>query len=247
MDPDISGFMPPQQAQSNPLKRLMVVTIAIFAGLLVWFVADKMYLALHFRVVSTNPPASNVATISPFFKVMFNKPLSSKGLSVSSKPSVIKSYSVNGDTLDIKLNIPMSSKHSYSIIISSVSDTAGAHILNTSFSFTPKYVQSQNLPSDQGKALLKQQSKYTPSHKDPILSYLPHSTLDYTLNPSIQSDGSIVLQAQLLLPPGVTGTEANNDIAQYKQEINQYIESIGLNPANYNIQYQIVHESLSGV
>jgi hypothetical protein len=72
---------------------------------------------------------------------------------------------------------------------------------------------------------------------DPIVQYLPHSTLDYNL--TIESSDKKILNAQLFLS-GADQSNASAATALYKQEVVDYITSVGLNPADYTINYTVV-------
>src|SRR5262249_32745118 len=124
-------------------------------------------------------------------------------------------------------------------------------INNKSIKFTAQSLSYNQMPKDAQKYLVSHQDNYAPVQKDPILASLPYSTLDFNLDSSFPTGKNgkptLVLQAQLLLAPGVTGAEATTDTEQYKQEVLDYIKSLGLSPDNYTIQYQTVQEQLNGV
>ncbi len=225
------------------LAVLAVIVLCIFAGI-------KIYQAVVFRIVSTSPQTNLVATTTPFMKVTFNKTLSNTGVALSSTSGIIKSNSVAGKTLIIYLDYPLKANTRYSINIVSIKSTSGSTINSKSITFTAQNLPYGQMPKAQQKYLVSHQDNYTPVQKDPILASLPYSTLDFSLDSSFPTgkDGqpTLVLQAQLLLAPGVTGAEAATDTAQYKQEVLDYIKSLNLNPDNYTIQYQVVQEQLTG-
>jgi hypothetical protein len=72
---------------------------------------------------------------------------------------------------------------------------------------------------------------------DPIIQYLPHSTLSYQINSRTGDDGKVTLTIQLLLTEADrrTGEQAAVDI--YKSEALDWIRSKGLDPNNYTINY----------
>ncbi len=143
--------------------------VLIVAGVaLLVFLGYQFYLSRHFRVVSTNPSTKNVATISPFLKINYNRQLSSKGLSVTSSYSVVKSYEVQGKTLVVNLKTPMTASYQYYVKVNSISDNNGEKLVGRVFVFTPKKILSKNLPEDQKQALLKTQSQ-RPRSKNSIV------------------------------------------------------------------------------
>lgn len=75
---------------------------------------------------------------------------------------------------------------------------------------------------------------------DPIFKYIPHSTLDYSLT-GASNGGQALLTAQLFL---TAVDQSNPDVAtaQYKQEVLDYINSVGLDPSKYTITYTTVSQ-----
>jgi len=203
-----------------------------------------------FHIVSTDPPVSRVSNSIPFFNINFNKPLVSKSLKITSSPDIISSYNVSGKAIDISLK-PLTVNQAYTITINSLAATDNETIQNKSLRFVAQYISPQDLPNDQKQAILHNQENYSSPADNPIVGHLPHSTLNFILSAQVttgtNSKPSLVLQAQILLAPGVTGATAAADINQYKQDVLSYIQSLGLNPAQYNIQYQIVNETITGV
>jgi hypothetical protein len=148
-----------QQPNTLLLKRLgllLVLLMLLVAGY-------QIYLGVHFRIVSTSPKICDMYIYSPFLKVNFNRQLTAKSLSVSSKPTIIKSYSVSGKVLTINLNYPLNSSGSYAITLNSVSDTKGKTIGAKTFTFKPKYVPYSALSTDQQKTMLQNQTQKQPS------------------------------------------------------------------------------------
>src|ERR1700722_17293767 len=72
------------------------------------FCVFQVYSTLTFHETSTDPGVNNVATLSPFFKINFNKSLSSKNIKISYKGGAGDTYKVQGKTLTIYLNYPLS-------------------------------------------------------------------------------------------------------------------------------------------
>jgi hypothetical protein len=124
-------------------------------------IAAAAYLVIvnsKFHVTGTNPGTAKVATISPFFKVNFNKNLSKANLSVSSEPSIIKSYDVDGKVLVINLNTPLIDGKPYNVTIKSIQDTDSDVLTDKKFDFVPQIISAQDLPKDQADAILKAQA-----------------------------------------------------------------------------------------
>ncbi|HSW85256.1 MAG TPA: Ig-like domain-containing protein [Candidatus Saccharimonadales bacterium] len=148
------------------LTQLIKPIVFIALVLLAVFLAFEFITSRHFHVVGTNPKTNKVATVSPFIKIKFNKPLSKKGVSINSSYSIIKSYNIQDKTLVITLKTPMTQGYNYFIRIKSIADLDGDTIVNQVFSFTPKYISPQDLPKDQQRALLQLQTNHPKSQGD---------------------------------------------------------------------------------
>lgn len=70
---------------------------------------------------------------------------------------------------------------------------------------------------------------------DPILKHLPHSTLNYriTLDPSLPYTLSVVISTTAADERG----DANAAISRYKEQVLDWIHSVGLDPQDYTINY----------
>lgn len=228
------------------IKKIAAVAAVIFVALIVWSAFQKS----HFDVAGTDPNLKDASIITPFIKVSFTKNISDKGLVVESSPKIVSSTSVTAKTLTIKLNTPLKPNTKYTITIVSVNSTGGQVITNKTLSFTPKDVPFDKLPKQQQDAIMNVQSQKLPVTTDPLLSVLPHNTLDYSIDPVFSEDANkntiLTLHIQLLLAPGVSGAEEANLTAQYKQEALDYISSQGRDPAAYTIEYEVVHQTLGG-
>lgn len=86
------------------------------------------------------------------------------------------------------------------------------------------------------------------SESDPILRHLPYSTLDYTITAyeypedhDHEEDGhaheGLSIQVDVLLSEADYKTGVAEVIYSYEEEVEDWIESLGLNPDNYNIEY----------
>lgn len=80
------------------------------------------------------------------------------------------------------------------------------------------------------------------SPSDPILKHLPYSTADY----SVVLDPSTEKTLKATIRTTAADERFNSDLAikKYKADLNDWITSIGLNPADYKINYTIIRASL---
>jgi hypothetical protein len=232
------------------VRKKILLTAIVVVLLLVGVLIVATRLTTHpLKVVATNPQLNNISNITPFLKIDFNETVESSGLSVTGSDNIVKSFSASGNVVTVLLQ-NMQKNTNYSVTLDSAKTNSGSTVTNKTFSFkTNGVIYTWQLPKDQQKVLMQEQAAAQPK-TDPILAYLPHATLDYYLSSTantVNGQPQLVLQAQLDIFPGnlVNGSEADT-IAAYKQQVLNYISSLGLNPAKYDIQYQVVTEQLMG-
>jgi len=224
--------------QQNFINKSSVIKIIVVVLLVVVvFVGYSRYIDSKFRVVGTSPATGKISTISPWLDIDFNRQITQKGFSISHIPKFVNNYTLGKEMLVLNLNTPLDSGQVYSITFS-VTDTVGDKLINKTVSFQPNNIPFSSLPKDQQKTILNDQAAYSRAHNNPILAYLPHNTIDYNLSGSYNNHSQLILYAELFLSEADMSNQ-NSAIANYKQEVASYIESIGLNPANYNIDYSI--------
>ena len=221
----------------------IIVLLSVITLLLLIFVG---YQGIVFRVTGTSPSINNVAAASPYLIIHFNKSLDASSLKYSTNTSFITSATVMNNSITFNLSYPLSVNKTYSLTILTISSQGGSKLTNITYRFVPKNLQFNQLDPSQQKQLINNQDRSQTGTNDPILIHLPYSTLDFTLMPLITSQDTsskISLQASLLLSAADVGNE-DAAIAQYKQEVINYIESLGLNPSNYNISYVVVQPTM---
>ncbi|HSX36565.1 MAG TPA: Ig-like domain-containing protein [Patescibacteria group bacterium] len=216
-----------QQIISKKYARWLVALVA--AILLVW-AGYFIYNSFTFRLTGTNPGVNNVATISPFFKINFNKNLSPRGLSVSASPDVIDSYSINGSAITVLLKTPLDSSQTYTLKVHGIASTGGKTLPGHSFSFKPRYLPSSQLPKDQQQALQNIQQQYNQTiQSDTLIQLLPFTSGGNEFNISYQ----VAYKSQ---KPIVTVT-ITAPSSQGQTDALAWIKSIGADPNKYTIQY----------
>jgi hypothetical protein len=204
-------------------------------------IALTLWHMASFHVVSSSLTAKNISTISPYFTVSFNENLSAGSARVTSSPNVTgNNTTINGKNLTIPFTTTLNANTYYAITITRITSTSGKVLTNQTFTFKPTYIASQNLPGNQQKKLVGQQSDGKINANDPIVPHLPYQTTDFSLaedtNPQNNPSGTFPLIATLTLSQADMGDETTA-VAQYKQEVVSYIQSLGLNPSNYTITY----------
>lgn len=230
-------------------RRILRVAAALLAPIVLALIVYAIVQAQIFHVTGTNPNTNAVSVSAPFFKISFNKQLVASSVHVTMTPNSVQSVSVDGRQIVLTLN-KLASGQSYTVSIDHAVASDGKEVSGVIVRFVAKDILVADLPADQRQAVLKKQDRYTGPNKDPILSHLPYSTLDFSLSPLITTDQTgksvLVLQAQLF----VTEADANTNEAaatdHYKQEVQDYIKSLGLDPAKYTIRYSTDNGSPPG-
>lgn len=110
------------------------------------------------------------------------------------------------------------------------------------------YITAIDQPSANAALAWITQSGYDPNKLnvvtilEPLLNHLPYQTTDFILKPSFVSGQNnqprLEIDATLLL----SHADASNPTAAaatYKQEVISYLTSLGVNPANYTINYTV--------
>jgi hypothetical protein len=198
-------------------------------------------------VTSTNPPTSSVSSVAPFFRINFTQPLSNDNLSLTvSDPSIIRRQVISNKTLILTLNQLQIDKL-YTVTINSITSKSGKTLTNQSFRFTTKNIPYNQLPKDQQQGIINTQSYSTNGQNDPILKYLPASSLHYTISAQFSNDSTtknnLVLATQILLSQADLGSGEGNTIKSYEEEATDYIKSLGFDVSKYDFKFIVVRPS----
>lgn len=105
----------------------------------------------------------------------------------------------------------------------------------------PGYILTVTCPLEQqllyGTFNCKDESSQQTSNIDPILKYLPKSTLNYEIKATVVDDKVSKLNVRLILAESDYNTGVNNAINKYKAEALNFIKATGQDPNNYIIEY----------
>lgn len=204
---------------------LIVIIVCLVVGL-----GYAIYNSLVFRLVSTSPSTSNVAVVTPFFKVNFNKQLRSRSVKVSGSTGLVASYSTQGSTLTILFNQPLELTKHYSLVVRDIVASNGQTLPNKTFSFLAKNIATSNLPADQRAALNTQQQQYDEAISgDPLVQLLPFQggggefTVDYKVSYVKQRVVPIII--------------VTSSTTQGQQDALAWMKQVGVDPTKYQIQY----------
>lgn len=218
------------------LSVLIITITAIVIGFLI-------YNNSLFRISGTTPGLNNVSVISPFIDVHFSKQITVDGLSLNSENLNITGFeSPDNKTLRIYFEEIILDEE-YSISIDVIKSNTGKELKNKVITFTPKDIPFESLSGAQKEAILKNQDKTSNIKSDPILAHVPYGGLNYQLDADSRADG-LVLIAEIRLSKADVTTDKASAVALYKQEVLYYIQSKGLNPNSYTIEYKIIEPSI---
>jgi hypothetical protein len=223
-----------------PLKKIIVPLVLIAAVIVSLLIVRSM----QFRLVSTDPSTSAVSNISPFIKINFSKTLDAKGVTITPDNMLIDSYSVDNKTITVNLKAMYIGK-TYTINLGQVRSQEGKVLSNLSVRFTAKDISFKELSKDQQQAILKRQDAAPKASNDPIFQYVPYSTLSYTINAYVgatsqTNPSGVYLKADILISNAELSGDLQGTINQYEQAVRDYIQSKGLDPAAYVIDYNVV-------
>lgn len=210
-------------------------------------VARTIYLNIVFRASSTYPNTRNFPTSAPYIDINVNHTLAKQDITktISSQPNVVESIEQIGNkTIRLKLAALEDGTH-YKLAIDNIRDTGGKVIRNVTLTIKAKYIPFDRLSKELQRAISDDQDQEQQT-SDPILSHLPYGGLNYRLTAEVDTsnNGKVVINAQIILSASDVRTNKQAAIKLYKRQIQGYIKSLGLNPANYSIRYTIVEPTI---
>jgi hypothetical protein len=214
-------------------KKIVALGIVIVLVVIAYVAVSN----LGFKIKAVRPPLDSVGALTPYIDFSFNKTLDSETTKVESSPAwVITQQDVQTNKIRVFLQRPLIVGSTYKLSLSAKA-AGGDKMIRRTYSFTVKDIPFEKLPKEQQEYLTTGQNQG--AFKDPILADLPHATPEYKLSGSLdnsQRPAKLKLQATLYL---TQADMSNQDAAeaQYKQNVQEYISSLGLNPDDYQIIY----------
>lgn len=213
-------------------RQILLLLLIFFIGVISYAV---YFYFLSLSITSTNPSLGSISYQTPFIKLGFNKEIKKDSIKLTSSVGNVNKWDVNKKILDIDFSKPFEINQDVIITLSAES-IDGYRITNKILRFNTKDISSENLPNDQKKALKDKEQAKPSYYTDPILKFIPNSTLDYAITPNfISSKEYKGLQVDITLyltnVDISTGRQAAMD--KYLLEAKEYIKSKGLNIENY--------------
>ncbi len=228
--------------KSFPIRTVIIVAITILAPLVGFLIWDSM----QFKVVNITPDTSKpVSTSTSVIRIEFNKPLSNDGSydrSIVTDPQlIVRDIEKEDSAIILQINA-LKQDYFYELTMHDIYSNDGQVIDIINLSFNATYIPFNKLPREQQQ---QETLGVDPNYKeDPLLAYLPHSTLSYTLYGSHEmnheGEYAFILNANILLTAADVRIDKQAAIDRAKKQINDYIASKGLNPVEYQIRYTVV-------
>lgn len=220
-------------------KNWRLFTLAIVIILIGMFIYRQFFTLF---ISSTNPNLSTVSYLTPFIELNFNKPIQQKSFKIKDPADVIDEEMTRFGSIKIRLytNTEKFDVDDIESFFVSATSTDGHTLTMSRVSFTVKNISFDNLPSDQQKVIKRLEDKKPTYYTDPIFKYVPHSTLDYNIQPNFietadseqGEQNALSLDITVYIPEAEKLNEAKK-IKQYLDEAKDYIRSNGLDPDNY--------------
>lgn len=237
MEPDT-----PYARIARPRRSFMpfiVVVAIIVAGI----VGISYTISLRFHMTGTTPGGNALTPYVTQLNLNFNRELeANKTATPVANQNIILSSNVSGKSITIRLNTPLRDTTTYTITLAVVQAKDGSQLHNIKFVFRPTNTPFDKLSKKQQQDLIATQDHYPAVNQDPILGHLPYSTLDFNLDAVITKNAAgkeVVEIDATLLPSAADLSNEAAAIAQYKQEVVNYIKSLGVDPNNYTINYTV--------
>ena len=226
----------------NNAKRKPILFILITVLLLI--VAYETIQVFKFHIVSTDPKLSGVSDLATYMDIDFNKTLTGSG-SITSQPDLIQSYSIKGKTIHLDFKAKGNNKK-YTVTLTNIQAVSGDS-LSRVLSFKIKDIPFDKLSEAQQQGVVNSQDPYDPSlpTSDPLVQHLPYGDLDYKIDYLVDTKNNrpaLEVQISVILAGAdykLSRPALEKVINERKQEALDYIKSLGLNPAKYDIQYII--------
>lgn len=227
------------------IKKILLVLLGLGAVILLGL---NMYKSSHFGVTKIIPGnKGTIATSTDTFEIRFNRELdASKDYKKDSidDGGIIKSIKAEKKSLFITVK-QLKEGTSYNFTIRNIYDKKGSFVSSLPFSFKATYISEANLTKEQRDLMAKNTDKGISI--DPLLSQLPYGGINWVLTGDYESTESgtiLVINAKITFSKSDVTTDKAAAFTTYKKQINDYITSLKLDPAKYNIRYQLIEPSI---
>lgn len=210
------------------VRRMRLVIAFLIVGILV-LGAFIIYRAVAFRVTGTDPGTNAVATVSPFFKISFNKPLS-ESVAVSFYPQNFPtSYKISGSSVIVTFGKQLQEGATYNLRLTHIVDTAGTRLSDKVFVFQAQSLSSSSLSTAQQKALEAKQASFNAIKADGLVQLLPFTGGGNEFSVSYNVDYT-QQNPRLIIVVSAATSQGQTDAVNW-------IRQVGFDPAKYTITF----------
>lgn len=220
-------------------KRILVASLLPL--IIIGFFVLRFFFTLY--ISSSSPSLGAISYQTPSLKLTFNKPLQSSSVKIEGNGVIFEDkVSIKDSTIKLYLNSAnLSAGKEASFSLKAVSNDGFKY--DSTVRFTPRDISFSDLPSDQQKEIKRLEGERPAYYTDPIMHYIPYSTLSYALAPSFVTtpDGETRLTIDLTVY--LSQVDLSNKATIIKQrvaEAKKYLSSKGLNPDQYSFNLDII-------
>ncbi len=218
------------------MKKLLLIGLVVLAvagsGAYLW------YYKTHFLLTSSDPSNGGKVSSVHAITLKFNQALDTKATAgFSIDPAVAGSVNISGKQFIFTPTNCYQLGTTYTLRLSDPVSISGKHAKPAQLSFTATYIDTTKLPTaDQQQAASQTDAL---ENQQPIVQYLPHETIDYKIDYTVNTDNSLTLNVTLYAILNRPDQESSYQaqLKQFKSEALNYIKSIGFDPAKYKITY----------
>jgi len=227
-------------------KRPIVFIGTTLAVLLIGWGIFYNFVIFHITSISPNPNGASYLT--PRLIIGFNKDLVGESVKVTLDNKDLVT-SVDGHKLTITLPGDLTGNKTYDITIKAISSKSGDTMKDRKISLRTVLNSDSLSEADKKLILDQQQANKSSLVNDPIFTYVPHSTLDYSIEGIVNNAGTEFKKITLKISINLTAADVkiNRDsaIKQYQAEAMNYLNSLkDIDISTYSIEVSVIEPTL---
>jgi len=182
--------------------------------------------------------------------LFFNKELDPKSINIDDDEQLfyLEKNKIDKSSVMLYTNTPnlnIGQKKSFTLSAKSID----GYTLKETLRFSINDIPFEKLPDDQKKLIKKLEGEKPSYYKDPIMQYIPYSTLEYSIEPNFtpsiydtDEDKEVyILTIDIKVYLSAVDIDEGEDVVsqRYLKQAKNYIRSKGLNPDKYEINFYI--------
>lgn len=223
-------------------KKLLII---IFGALALFiFGAYKIWENAQFRVLQTTPSITNtISTSTSVIKIDFSHDLSDEvaynHTLILDGQSIVNEVERHERSLYIRI-FELEEGKTYKISFAPIKSTNGNTIDKLRLEFKAVFIPYERLSQAQKELEAGETDRF--EAEDPVLEFIPYSTLGYSLEPvnGVSEEGSyeLLINLKIFLSNADRGYEQEATEA-YKNQAFEYLRSNDINPESYKFNYLV--------